>query len=94
MKINHLYNRYYFYLASIFIFFSYISVKGGALASKIHLTIQGDGTTQRILNESFYKDPIEVYVNDDKKDGCNRYCELPEGTNKVILVFEDELTST
>ena len=93
MKINHLYNRYYLYLALIFIFFSYILVKGGALASKIHLTIQGGGT-QRILNESFYKEPNQVYVNDAERSDCKKTCELPEGTNKVTLVFEDKLTTT
>ena len=57
------------------------------------MVVQG-GDNTAIINETFYKDPIEVWVNDVKYDSCKKTCDLPEGLNKVTLVFEDGMTST
>jgi len=61
--------------------------------SEIHMIIQGQGN-QSILNDNFYTDPNEVYVNNIKNDTCKKYCELPNDLNNITLIFNEEINSS
>ena len=56
------------------------------------MIIQGQGN-QSILNDKFYKEPNEVYVNNIKNDACKKYCELPNDLNNITLIFNEEINS-
>ena len=83
----------YLYLAFYFIYFSCISLKSQVLSSEISLVIKGTGI-QTILNETFYLDPIDVYVNIFHQPSCKKTCEMTVDRNNIILVFEDGINST
>ena len=59
---------------------------------EIHLVVRGNGQ-QLILNELFYKDPIEIYVNNAKQNSIERSYNLPYDLNNVILIFEEGIDS-
>ena len=61
--------------------------------SEIHLIINRVGN-QKILSNSFYKDPLDIIVNNiSKKNSCNRICILEEDYNNITLIFEDSIVS-
>ena len=61
--------------------------------SEIHLIINRVGN-QKILSNSFYKDPLDIIVNNiSKKNSCNRTCTLEENYNNITLIFEDPIVS-
>ena len=57
-------------------------------SSEINLVISGSGN-QKLLNDSFYLEPSKILVNGIKKDSCKKSCELEDGENNVILIFDD-----
>ena len=92
-KLSFLFNRAYIYLVINIFLFSYISLKVKVLSTnEIHLLIQGSGE-QSILNENFYIEPIEVYVNNTKKESCKKICELLSEYNDIKLIFDDNINS-
>ena len=55
--------------------------------SEINLVIKRDGN-QSILNNTFYLEPSKVYVNENYKDSCKKFCEMDDEINNVKLIFE------
>ena len=86
---NHLYSSYFISLFYYIFFFSEIEI---TILSEIHMIIQGQGN-QSILNNNFYKEPTEVYVNNIKYDACKKSCELPSDLNNITLIFNEEINS-
>ena len=86
-----LFNRAYMYLVINIVLFSYISLKVKVLSTnEIRLLIQGSGE-QSILNQNFYKEPIEVYINNTKKESCKKSCILPSEYNDIKLIFDNNI---
>ena len=86
---THLYNCYFISSFYYIFFFSVIKI---SIMSRIHIIIDYQGN-QSILNNNFYKDPTEVYVNNIKNDACNKSCELPNNLNNITLIFNEKIDS-
>ena len=91
MTINYIYNRNFLYLVIPFIFFLCIPHKVLS-TSEIHLVMEGAGN-QAILYNSFYLDPIKVWVNGILDSSCKKTCTI-SSPYKVELDFEDGVNST
>ena len=63
-----------------------------SLSSEIHLVINGTGN-QSSMNNSFYLQPSEVFVNGIYKESCKTFCELEYEENNIILIFNETLNS-
>ena len=74
----------------IILLFNYISKY--LTASEIKLVIFGQGN-QTIINESFYTEPNQVFVNDILREDCKKYCQLFNDTNDITIKFDEEITS-
>ena len=59
---------------------------------EINLIIEGQGE-QRLLNDSFYKEPAEVIVNGVTKSSCKKICELEKELNNVTIKFNSLIES-
>ena len=62
------------------------------LSSEINLVIRGSGN-QSLLNDSFYIEPSEVFVNGILRDSCKMFCELENEVNNVTLIFNTSIES-
>ena len=62
-------------------------------SSEIYLLIYGNAT-QILLNDSFYPQPSEVFVNKINKESNNISYELEYEINNVSLIFNETLNST
>ena len=62
------------------------------LTSKIQLTIESSGY-QNILNELFYTEPTNVYINSVLDVNCKKYCNLTSSLNYIIIEFDYEINS-
>ena len=63
-----------------------------ASSSKIKLIIKGNGN-QAFLNETFYKEPSKIIVNNIIRRDCKKFCNLESYTSNIILEFNDNITS-
>ena len=63
-----------------------------ASKSSIYLFIENKGN-QNILNEDFYKDPSEVWVNNIYYESCKKSCNMDSDINNVTLIFNENLNS-
>ena len=95
---NHIsYKFIFFVLKIIYLVISISSTKENKrvlinLSSEINLVIKGDGN-QSILNNTFYSEPSEVYVNDIYKESCKKFCEMDEEINNIKLIFNGNIES-
>ena len=87
-KNNNL-KKFIFFLRIIYLILS-ISI---TLSSEIHMIVKGNGE-QQILNNSFYLQPSEVWVNEIKKESCIIFCYMEREENNVKLIFNDTVNST
>ena len=101
-NVNNPYFLYYIQLIFskeliylILIFSIAVEIEGNIidLSSEIHLVIKGSGN-QSIINNMFYLQPDEVYVNGMHKESCKTICELEYEENNVTLVFNHIMNST
>ena len=69
-----------------------ISTSDETKNSEIHLVVIGDGE-QHILNELFYRKPIEIYLNNVKQNSIEKSYYLPYDLNNVTLIFEEGIDS-
>ena len=60
--------------------------------SEIHLIISSNGT-QRLLGNTFYKEPYEVKVNGILKNSCKKTCDFDYEENNVTLYFNTPIIS-
>ena len=92
-------NIFYFLLRITFFIFFISIVEGKSRnwfcgSSEIHMIIKGTGI-QNLLNDSFYIQPYQVYVNNIKKDSCKLFCDMENNKeNTVTLIFNDNLNSS
>ena len=100
MKVNLIFNKSmksFFQLKMIFLIL-YITNTEEKLrniiifSQEINLIIKGSGN-QSLLNNSFYPQPSQVYVNGIYKDLCKVFCELESEENNVTLLFNDNFES-
>ena len=98
--ILNLNNLKHYILLRIIYFAIYISItkeKNNNLinfSSEIHLLINGSGT-QNLLNNSFYPQPSEIYVNSIyNNDSYNISYEHEYEIKNVTLIFNETLNST
>ena len=61
-------------------------------ASEIKLVISGQGN-QTIINESFYKGPSQIYVNDILREDCKYFCQLSDNKSNITIIFDEDITS-
>ena len=61
--------------------------------SEINLIIKGQGNIN-ILNETYYKEPSEVIVNNVTKPLCNKSCNFDDELNYVTIKFDGFINST
>ena len=92
MKIIFSLFRNYIYLSFFLILFSCFSKSELISNSKIVLIISGEGNN-KILNEDFYKNPSEVYVNGVLKSECSKTCEMEKVINNITIKFNDEINT-
>ncbi len=60
--------------------------------SEISLIIEGNGNpNQPVINDGFYVEPYQVFVNGVEHPECIKTCELPEGRNNIILKFNVQI---
>ena len=60
--------------------------------SEIHLVIKGEGS-QPLMVEFLTYEPSEVWVNGIHRSECSKSCDLSGYKSKVILKFEEKITS-
>ena len=82
----------YIYLFSMFIITYHNCRNLIHLSSEINLVIRGSGN-QSLLNDSFYIEPSEVFVNGILRDSCKMFCELENEENNVTLIFNTSIES-
>ena len=63
-----------------------------SLSSEIYLVINGTGN-QTLMNNSFYLQPSQVFVNGIYRESCKTFCELEQEENNVTLVFNETLNT-
>ena len=94
---NRNYNNFSFLLIFIYLFIC-INISSEHLrklinlSSEIHLVINGNGN-QNIINNTFYLEPSEVYVNGIYKHTCKKFCEMDNEINNVKLIFNKNIES-
>ena len=60
--------------------------------SEIHRVIKGEGS-QPLMVEFLTYEPSEVWVNGIHRSECSKSCDLSGYKSKVILKFEEKITS-
>ena len=85
LKRKNLYeiNLKYLHFSLIIIYLAFLIIIKGEksrillnnFSSKINVVIKGSGN-QSILNNTFYLEPSEVYINGISKESCKKFCEM------------------
>ena len=60
--------------------------------SEIKLVILGKDY-QKIINQPFYKDSSQIFVNDDLREDCEYICQLSDDKSNITIKFNEEITS-
>ena len=61
--------------------------------SEIKLVIKGGEGTNYFLNNTFYQNASEVFVNDNQIDSNINPYNFSDGLNNVTIKFDDDITS-